>query len=148
VIAQATLRLDTSGEQGAIQWDPVVFSYGPVKGRRVSICRKLRAQNRVCEPKFTVQFGALDAAACRRGSGRATEQGTLLSELIARFAGVAPVWPALRGRAGGFADSWAGDAGAAVGDAEDPEHGSGNQPGLNAEIAGCRCMVGHAAYRE
>jgi hypothetical protein len=98
VIAQATLRLDTSGEQGAIQWDPVVFSYGPVKGTASVDLPENCGPRQVCEPKFTVQFGALDAAALQAAVLGAHEQGTLLSELIARFTPAsAPVWPALEG---------------------------------------------------
>jgi hypothetical protein len=98
VIAQATLRLDTSGEQCAIQWDPVVFSYGPVKGTASVDLPENCGPRQVCEPKFTVQFGALDAAALQAAVLGAHEQGTLLSELIARFTPAsAPVWPALEG---------------------------------------------------
>jgi len=97
-IAQATLRLDTNGENGAIRWNPVVFSYGPVKGTATVSLPENCAPAQPCKPQFTVQFGALDAAALQAAILGAHEQGTLLSELIARFKPAsAPVWPELEG---------------------------------------------------
>jgi hypothetical protein len=100
VIAQATLRLDRSSEQGAdeIRWDPVVFSYGPVKGTATVALPESCEANQACKPTFTVQFGVLDAAALQAAILGAHEQGTLLSELIARFKpSSAPVWPEFEG---------------------------------------------------
>ena len=97
-IAQATLRLDTSGENGAIRWDPVVFSYGPVKGTATVYLPESCEPAQTCKPRFTVQFGALDAAALQAAILGAHEKGTLLSELIARLKpSSAPVWPPLEG---------------------------------------------------
>ncbi|MGD0737420.1 MAG: AsmA family protein [Terracidiphilus sp.] len=97
-IAQATLRLDASGEQGAIRWDPVVFSYGPVRGTATVDLPESCIAGPTCKPRFTVQFGALDAAALQAAILGAHEQGTMLSELIARFKpSTAPVWPELDG---------------------------------------------------
>jgi hypothetical protein len=94
-IAQATLRLDTNG---ANRWDPVVFSYGPVKGTAaVELLEKCEA-GQACGPKFSVQFGALDAAALQAAILGAHQQGTLLSELIAKLKPASsPVWPEFEG---------------------------------------------------
>ncbi|MGD0893390.1 MAG: AsmA family protein [Terracidiphilus sp.] len=97
-IAQATLRLDTSGENGAIRWDPVVFSYGPVKGTATVNLPETCATGQTCKPAFTLQFGTLDAAALQAAILGAREKGTLLSELIAKLKPAsAPVWPELEG---------------------------------------------------
>jgi hypothetical protein len=97
-IAQATLRLDTSGDKGAIRWDPVVFSYGPVKGTASVELPENCDPAQGCRPKFAVEFGALDAAALQAAILGAHEQGTLLSGLIARFKpSSTPVWPGLEG---------------------------------------------------
>jgi len=94
-IAQATLHL-ASGEQ---LWDPVVFSYGPVKGTATLHlpfdCTSLQP----CLPSFTVHFGNLDASALQAAILGAHVPGTVLSTLIARLtpANAAPAWPELNG---------------------------------------------------
>jgi hypothetical protein len=98
-ISQATLHLDMGGDGGETRWDPVVFSYGPVKGTAsLTLPGRCDALQR-CPPHFQVQFGALDAAALQAAILGAQEQGTLLSELIARLspAKPSPVWPELEG---------------------------------------------------
>jgi len=100
-IAQATLHLDN----GETRWEPVAFSYGPVKGTASLILPKKCAQVEPCPAKmpatFKVQFGALDASALQAAILGAHEQGTLLSTLIARFrpadSSTAAAWPALEG---------------------------------------------------
>ena len=100
-IAQATLHLDNGGTR----WDPVVFSYGPVKG---SASLNLPVQCAPAQPcpaqipaTFKVQFGALDASALQAAILGAHEPGTLLSTLIARFkpadSPAAAPWPPLDG---------------------------------------------------
>lgn len=94
-IAQATLRLDTNG---ANRWDPVVFSYGPVKGTATVDLPEKCEIAQPCKPRFTLQFGALDAAALQAAILGAHQQGTLLTELIARLKPAStPVWPELEG---------------------------------------------------
>src|SRR5271157_12046 len=94
-IAQATLHL----ENGETRWDPVIFSYGPVKGTASLDVPGNCASPQPCLPHFQVQFGALDAAALQEAILGAHEPGTLLSTLIARFSpsSPAPVWPLLEG---------------------------------------------------
>jgi hypothetical protein len=94
VIAQATLHL---GEDG-IRWDPVVFSYGPVKGTCSLVLPASCEGPEPCSPHFEVQFGNLDAAALQTAILGAREKGTLLSELIDRLhPSSAPPWPRLEG---------------------------------------------------
>jgi hypothetical protein len=94
-IAQATLHLD----DGASRWDPVVFSYGPVKGTAsLEIPAGCAAP---CVPTFQVQFGVLDASALQAAILGAHEPGTVLSGLIDRLRRAnpssAPAWPQLEG---------------------------------------------------
>ena len=93
-IAEATLHVDDS----EARWDPVGFSYGPVKGTAtVSVPLRCVAPED-CHPAFQVQFGALDATALEAAILGARERGTLLSELIARLSpSRAPAWPQLEG---------------------------------------------------
>jgi hypothetical protein len=99
LISQATLHLDLGEDGGAFRWDPVVFTYGPVKGTAsLTLPGRCDGPQR-CLPHFQVQFGALDAAALQAAILGAHEQGTLLSELIARLSPskASPVWPQLEG---------------------------------------------------
>ncbi len=93
-ISQATLHL---GED-ELRWDPVVFSYGPVKGTaslRVPAACEDPAQ---CPPVLDLQFGELDASALQAALLGAHKPGTLLSTLIARLRpSSSPVWPRLDG---------------------------------------------------
>jgi hypothetical protein len=94
LISQATLHLGTS----ELRWDPVAFSYGPVKGTAsLSLpmdCHTLKP----CLPNFQVQFGALDAAVVQTAFLGAHEKGTLLSTLIERLRPTAaPAWPLMNG---------------------------------------------------
>ena len=94
LISQATLHLGV----GEIRWDPVTFSYGPVKGTASLslpvVCDSLKP----CLPSFQVQFGALDAAVVQTAFLGAHEKGTLLSTLIERLRPTsAPAWPLMNG---------------------------------------------------
>jgi hypothetical protein len=92
-ISSATLHL-ASGE---LRWEPVVFSYGPVKGT-ASITLPICDASQPCPPRFQLQFGALDAAVIQAAFLGAHEQGTLLSTLIHRLRSTAtPAWPILEG---------------------------------------------------
>jgi hypothetical protein len=96
-IAQATLHLG----QAELRWDPVVFSYGPVKGAASLDVPAHCGAAESCRLKFQVQFGNLDAAALQAAILGAHEKGTLLSTLIARFrpssSSNAAAWPPLEG---------------------------------------------------
>ncbi|MDR3727857.1 MAG: AsmA family protein [Terracidiphilus sp.] len=94
-IAQATLHLDNS----ANRWDPVVFSYGPVKGTATLELPRDCAEPQPCLPKFQVQLGALDSSVLQAAILGAHERGTLLSTLLAKLrpAASAPTWPQMEG---------------------------------------------------
>jgi hypothetical protein len=93
-ISQATLHLAA----GEARWDPIVFSYGPLKGTASLSLPTLCQVPRPCVPRFQVQFGALDAAVIQTAFLGAHEPGTLLSTLIERLRPTAaPVWPRLEG---------------------------------------------------
>jgi hypothetical protein len=93
-IAQATLHLDN----GEIRWDPVVFSYGPVKGTASLTLPASCDAHEPCQPHFQVQFGDLDADALQQAMLGAQKKGTMLSTLIARLhSSAAPAMPQLEG---------------------------------------------------
>ena len=97
-IAEATLHLG----DGELRWDPVAFSYGPLKGTASLTvplnCPADEAALQPCPPQFQVRFGDLDAAAFQTALLGAREKSTLLSELIERFhPSTAPPWPQLEG---------------------------------------------------
>ncbi|MFY9855608.1 MAG: AsmA family protein [Terracidiphilus sp.] len=95
-ISQATLHLAA----GELRWDPVVFSYGPVKGTATLSLPALCEAPQSCPPTFQVQFGALDAAVLQTAFLGAHEPGTLLSTLIHRLRPTAaPAWPRMEGTA-------------------------------------------------
>jgi hypothetical protein len=100
-ILQATLHFDNSGagEASGFRWDPVTFSYGPVKGTASLILPSGCVAGKPCPTRFAVQFGALDAAALQAAILGAHEKGTVLSELIQRLSpsSAAPSWPELEG---------------------------------------------------
>jgi hypothetical protein len=94
LISQATLHL----APGELRWEPVVFSYGPVKGTASlslpAACDALQP----CTPHFQLQFGALDAAVLQAAFLGAHERGTLLSTLLNHLRPTAaPAWPRLEG---------------------------------------------------
>jgi hypothetical protein len=93
-ISQATLHLAA----GSARWDPVAFSYGPVKGTATLELASSCAAQTECAPQFQVQFGALDAGALEAAILGAHGPGTLLSTLIARLSpSTPPAWPLLQG---------------------------------------------------
>jgi hypothetical protein len=109
LISSATLHLDnnaqsTSSAKGAmsgstvLRWDPVEFSYGPVKGTATLEIPPECDDPQTCLPRFTLRFGALDAAAAQAALLGAREKGTLLSTLLARLTPSSPpVWPQMQG---------------------------------------------------
>jgi hypothetical protein len=93
-ISQATLHLDS----GLLRWDPVVFSYGPVKGTASLTLPAACDAPQPCPPRFQLQFGALDSAVLQAAFLGARERGTMLSTLIHRLRSTAtPAWPSLEG---------------------------------------------------
>ncbi len=93
-ISQATLQL--AGD--AIVWDPVVFSYGPVKGtatlKQPSACES----DQPCPPQLAVHFAELDAAKLQAALLGAQKPDTLLSTLIERLTpSQTPAWPRIDG---------------------------------------------------
>ena len=93
-LSQATLHLSDSESR----WEPVEFTYGPVKGR-ATLSLPLHCEGQAtCLPKFQVEFTTLDASALQSAILGAQEPGTLLSTLIARIhPTAAPSWPSLEG---------------------------------------------------
>ncbi|MDE3186952.1 MAG: AsmA family protein [Acidobacteriota bacterium] len=91
-IAQATLHLGAD----TLRWDPVVFSYGPVKGTASLAVPAPCEAPETCPPRLDLQFGELDASALQAAFLGARKPGTLLSTLIARLRpSSAPLWPRL-----------------------------------------------------
>jgi hypothetical protein len=97
LISQAALHVGG----GELRWDPVVFSYGPVKGTASLSLPANCDATPPCLPHFQVRFGALDANTLQEAILGAREKGTLLSTLIARLRpsnpSSAPAWPRLEG---------------------------------------------------
>jgi hypothetical protein len=96
-IVQAVMHLG-DGEQ---HWDPVVFSYGPVKGT-ASLDVPLHCEKtKGCAPKFHLQFDELDAGSLQAALLGAHEPGTLLSTLLGRLrpsgSSDTPSWPLIEG---------------------------------------------------
>jgi hypothetical protein len=93
-ISQATLHMDG----GELRWDPIVFSYGPLKGTASLSLSARCVAPQPCTPHFQVQFGALDAAVIQTSFLGAQERSTMLSTLIERLRPTAaPAWPHLVG---------------------------------------------------
>jgi hypothetical protein len=93
-ISQATLHLAAN----ELRWDPVVFSYGPLKGTATLSLPAACVPSQPCASHFQVQLGALDAAVIQTSFLGAHEKTTLLSTLIERLRPTpAPAWPRLEG---------------------------------------------------
>jgi hypothetical protein len=93
-ISQATLHLASD----EFRWDPVVFSYGPVKGTASLTLPIACGTPQPCPPRFQLQFGSLDAAVLQAAFLGARERDTMLSTLIHRLRPTAtPAWPSLEG---------------------------------------------------
>jgi hypothetical protein len=93
-IAQATLNLSA----GQVRWDPVIFSYGSIKGAATLELKTDCASGETCRPHFTVALGALNAAELQTAILGVQQKGTLLSSLIDRLhPSSAPPFPELDG---------------------------------------------------
>ena len=98
VVNDATLHI----ENGNLRWDPVDFTYGPLKGTMnltlPAGCAPEQAAQQPCQAQFQMQFADLDAARFESALLGAREKGTLLSNLINRLRpSAAPSWPQLEG---------------------------------------------------
>jgi hypothetical protein len=94
LIPSATLHL----ENGALTWDPVQFSYGPVKGTATLHVPAECDDSQECPPQLAMKFSTLDGAVLQAALLGAREKGTLLSSLLQRLSpSAAPAWPALAG---------------------------------------------------
>jgi hypothetical protein len=93
-ISQATLHLGG----GMITWDPVAFSYGPLKGSarmEIPVCG---AEETPCTPTVNLEFPELDAAELQTTLLGSEKKGTLLSTVIARLTPSSThPWPAVQG---------------------------------------------------
>jgi hypothetical protein len=101
-IDEATLHLDGA----SLRWEPVAFSYGPVKGTAsLSVpldaslpCPSDLPEPQPCPTQFQLQFGELDAGTLESALLGAQEKTTMLSDLINRLhPSASPPWPALEG---------------------------------------------------
>jgi len=94
LIHQATLHFDN----GAMKWDPIEFSYGPVKGTATLALPGACTPPADCAPQFTAHFSSLDTAEVEGALLGAHQKGTLLSSLLDRFnPSAAPAWPGTKG---------------------------------------------------
>jgi hypothetical protein len=98
VVNNATLHI----ENGNLRWEPVDFTYGPLKGTMnltlPAGCASEQTPQQPCQAQFQMQFADLDAAAFESALLGAREKGTLLSNLINRLRpSPAPPWPQLEG---------------------------------------------------
>jgi hypothetical protein len=72
-------------DAGQLRWDPVIFSYGPLKGTASVSLPTVCAASLPCPPHLEVQFGALDASAIQTALLGAQKSGTVLSTLLDRL---------------------------------------------------------------
>jgi hypothetical protein len=98
VVNDATLHI----ENGNLRWDPVDFTYGPLKGSgNLTLpvdCASQQTLHQHCPAQFQLRFGDLDAAIFESALLGAPEKGTMLSNLINRLRpSSAPPWPPLEG---------------------------------------------------
>jgi len=97
-ISEATLHVGLVGGQGDSIWDPVAFSYGPLKGTASFRAPANCGAPEGCPAQFQIHFGELDAATVQTAILGAHVKGTLLSGLIDRLRPAsAPAWPRLEG---------------------------------------------------
>jgi hypothetical protein len=93
-ISQATLHL--LGDQA--DWDPVHFSYGPVKATASIMAPAVCSADLGCPAHFTLQLGDVDAAELQSAILGARPQTSLLDNLIDRLhLSSSPAWPPLVG---------------------------------------------------
>ena len=98
VVDDATLHIDNDD----LRWDPVEFTYGPLKGTASltlpAACAPDQTAQQPCRAQFQMQFADLDASAFESALLGARAKGTLLSDLLERIhPSSAPPWPPLEG---------------------------------------------------
>ena len=98
VVNSATLHI----ENQELQWDPVDFTYGPLKATGSltlpSACAPEPAPHPTCSIQFQMQVADLDASEFESALLGARQSGTLLSNLIDRLhPSSAPPWPQVEG---------------------------------------------------
>ena len=94
-ISQATVHLS----EDALLWDPVVFSYGPVKGTASLRIPSACESDEPCPPQLVVHFAELDTGKLQAALLGAQKPDTLLSTLISRLtpSQSPPIWPRIDG---------------------------------------------------
>jgi hypothetical protein len=93
-ISQATLHVDGDGAR----WDPVDFSYGPVKATASFALPGNCSGDKPCPTHFELQLGKLDAAELQAAILGARPHTSLFDDLINRLhLSSAPAWPPLEG---------------------------------------------------
>lgn len=93
-ISQAILHLDV----GQARWDPVDFSYGPIKATGSLTLPAACTGDKPCPAHFELQFGKLDAAELQAAILGARPQTSLFDALVDRLhLSSAPAWPPLEG---------------------------------------------------
>lgn len=94
LISEATLHL----AYGELRWDPVLFSYGPLKGTASLTLPTGCNGPEPCPVSFQAHFGDLEARALEAALLGAHERGALLATLIERLhLSSPPTWPPLEG---------------------------------------------------
>lgn len=89
-ISQAVLHLGS----GQLLWDPIAFTYGPMKGTATLNVPLACVTDQPCPPQLTLHFAQLDAGKLQAALLGAEKQDTLLSTLIDRLTkSEPPVWP-------------------------------------------------------
>lgn len=93
-ITQATVHLGGA----TINWDPVTFAYGPIKGTAQAAIPVSCVPEEPCLPTVNLNFATLDAAELESTLLGAPNNGTLLSAVIARLTpSTEHKWPTLQG---------------------------------------------------
>ncbi|MFZ1012870.1 MAG: hypothetical protein WAN28_05950, partial [Terracidiphilus sp.] len=89
-ITEAILHL----APGPLVWDPIAFSYGPVKGTATLRIPRACPPGEDCPPQLDLHFADLDAEALQAALLGARKPDTVLSTLMARISPSSPTaWP-------------------------------------------------------
>lgn len=93
-ISQAILHLGG----GQARWDPIDFSYGPIKASGSLTLPAACTSDKPCPARFELRFGKLDAAEVQAAILGARPQTSLFDALVDRLhLSSAPAWPPLEG---------------------------------------------------
>jgi hypothetical protein len=94
LISEATLHL----AYGEIRWDPVFFSYGPLKGTASLTLPAACTGPEPCPARFHARLGDIRADTLQAALLGAHERGALLATLVERLhLSSPPTWPRLEG---------------------------------------------------